>query len=431
MNYLFKNARVIDAYSNHDAPAEVLIENGIITDFSQSINNYPDDTEIIDCDGNILMPGIIDLRVSTGEPGEEHVETLKSAGRAAVSGGITTIIIQPDTNPTIDSAAKTDFIKRRGRDTSLSKVLPCGALTNGLNGVEMAEIGLMCETGAVMFSNGYNPISDTKTMQRIMTYSTAFDALISVRPQDPWLAKGGVVSQGENAARLGLSGISSGAETIFVNRDITLAAMTGAKLLIDMISSKSSLPLIANAKSQGLDVYASVNIHNLTLNDNDIGEYRTFTKLDPPLRSESDRLALVKAVKDGIIDVIVSGHTPCPAEKKRLPFDEASFGASALEVLLPASLILYHEGHLELLDIVKALCANPASLLGLEQGKIKKGSPADILIVDAGYPIKFDADNMFSKSKNAAFDGRLLQGKVLQTWVDGNKVYDIDTGPIL
>jgi dihydroorotase len=425
---LFKNARIIDPATNFDGNGEILIKDNIIIGFAPIIAINEDECQIIDCDGHTIMPGIIDMRVSTGEPGTEHRETLKSAGRAAVAGGITTIVMQPDTNPTIDEASLVDFVKRRGRDHSLCKVLPCGALTKGLKGDEMAEIGLMSAAGAIMFSNGNNVIENTKVMQRLMSYSVAYDALISHRPQDPWLAGGGVMAQSELAARLGLSGISANAEVIFANRDITLAESTGARLLLDMVSSKKTLPIIETAKSHGLDVYASVNIHNLCMNFYDIGDYRTYAKLSPPLRGEDDRHALVKAIKSGIIDVIVSGHDPRPAEEKRLPFDEASFGASSLEALLPAALSLYHDNSLELLEIVRALTYNPAQILGIESGKIAIGAPADLILVDLGYPIKFDADKLYSKGKNAAFDERLLQGQVLQCFVDGKKVFDLENG---
>ena len=426
----FKNARIIDPATNFDAQGEILVEDGIITGFAETLSSIPSNCEVIDCDGHALMPGIIDMRVSTGEPGAEHRETLKSAGRAAVAGGITTIVVQPDTNPVIDEASLVDFIKRRGRDHALCKVLPCGALTKGLEGAQMAEIGLMASAGAVMFSNGQKPIENTKIMHRLMTYSTAYDALISSRPQDPWLSSGGVMASCELSARLGLSGISANAEVIFANRDIALAENTGARLLLDMVSSKKTLPIIENAKAHGLDVYASVNIHNLCMNFYDIGDYRTFAKLSPPLRGEDDRKALVAGIKNGIIDVIVSGHDPRPAEEKRLPFDEASFGASALEALLPAALTLYHDGSLELLEIVRALSYNPAQILGLESGKIAIGAPADIILVDLGYPIKFNAAKLYSKGKNAAFDERLLQGQVLQCFVDGDKVFDLNQSNI-
>lgn len=421
---LFINARIIDPSSGFDGQGQLLIENGIITEIDEKIE--VSGANIIDCDGHALCPGLIDMRVSTGEPGAEHQETLKSAGQAAIAGGITTMVIMPDTDHPIDDGAMVDFIKRRGRDYCAAKVLPSGALTKGLLGEQMAEIGLMADAGAVLFSNGNNPIKDTLIMQRLMNYSCAFDALIALRPQDPWLAGSGVVASGELASRLGLKGISAAAETIFANRDISLAQITGARLLLDMISSQKTLPLIEAAKTNGLDVFSSVNIHNLTMNDNDIGDYRTFAKLSPPLRSEQDRLALVGAIKSGLIDIIVSGHTPLPAEAKRLPFDEASFGSSGLEALLPAALSLHHDGSLELLELLAPLTINPANLLGLSQGKLKTGAPADLILIDLGAPFKFDADKLRSKGKNAAFDERLVQGKVLQTWIDGVKVYDMN-----
>lgn len=424
---LFTNARVISPSLDFDGEAQILVIDGKIAGFGEYVNE-PDGTVVIDCDGHTLMPGIVDLRVSVGEPGEEHRETLKTAGRAAVAGGVTTMVIQPDTAHPIDDAAMVDFITRRGRDRSLAKVLCAGAMTKALEGEEMAEIGLMVEAGAVLFSNGQKPIKNTKVMQRLLSYSCAYDALITTRPQDPWLAGDGVMAQTELASRLGLSGISASAEVLFANRDITLAKATGAKLMLDMISSAKTLPLIADAKASGMDLFASVNIHNLCLNDNDIGDYRTFAKLNPPLRSEEDRLALINAVRDGIIDVIVSGHDPRPAEEKRLPFDEASFGSSALEALLPAALTLYHNGSLELLEIVRALTSTPGIILGRNIGIIEKGAPADLILVDLGYPQRFDADNLYSKGKNAAFDERLLQGKVLKTFVDGKLVYDIENG---
>jgi len=377
----------------------------------------------INCDGHALMPGLIDLHVSTGEPGEEQRESLSTAGKAAVAGGVTTMVLQPDTQTVIDDAALVDFITRRGRDRSLARVLAAGALTVGLKGERIAELGLMADAGAVLFTNSDRPIVSTRIMQRCLSYASAFDALVASRPQDAFLSEGGMMNMGELASRLGLAGISSAAETIAANRDIQLAELTGAKLLLDMISSEATLPRIAAAKAQGLDVTASVSVHHLTLNENDLGDYRTFAKLSPPLRSEQDRLALIEGLKAGILDVIVSGHDPRPAEEKRLPFDEAAFGASALETLLPAALILYHEGLIELLDLVRAMTLAPAQILGLPQGRIAAGAPADLILVDLGFPIRFDASRMISKSRNSPYDGRTLQGKVLSTWVGGKKVF--------
>ncbi len=420
--YHFINARLVDPATQFDGPGEVLVQGEVILASGPQVAASAE-AIIINCDGHALMPGLIDLHVSTGEPGEEQRESLSTAGKAAVAGGITTIVLQPDTQTVIDDAALVDFITRRGRDRSLARVLAAGALTVGLKGERIAELGLMADAGAVLFTNSDRPIVSTRIMQRCMSYASAFDALVASRPQDAFLSEGGMMNMGELASRLGLAGISSAAETIAANRDIQLAELTGAKLLLDMISSEATLPRIAAAKAQGLDVTASVSVHHLTLNENDLGDYRTFAKLSPPLRSEQDRLALIEAVKSSIVDVIVSGHDPRPAEEKRLPFDEAAFGASALETLLPAALILYHEGLIELLDLVRAMTLGPAQILGLPQGRIAAGAPADLILVDLGFPIRFDASRMISKSRNSPYDGRTLQGKVLSTWVGGKKVF--------
>jgi dihydroorotase len=419
----FFNARLVDPVSDYDGPGELLIQGAEILASGRSVDAPPHATRI-DCDGHTLMPGIVDLHVSTGEPGEEHRETLKSAGLAAVSGGVTTLVLQPDTAPVIDDAALVDFVKRRGRDQSRARVYAAGALTIGLKGERMAELGLMVEAGAVMFTNADVPITSTRVMQRCLSYASAFDALIAARPQDPWLSEGGVMNQGELASRYGLAGIPYSAETIAADRDIQLVELTGGKLLLDMISCEGTIARVAQAKSAGLDVTASVSVHHLTLNENDVGDYRTFAKLSPPLRREDDRLALIEGIKSGVIDAIVSGHDPRPAEEKRLPFDEAAFGASALETLLSATLILYHNGEVELLDLVRALTLGPSQILGLPYGRLTKGAPADVILVDLGFPLRFDAARMVSKSKNSPFDGRTLQGKVLGTWIDGKRVFD-------
>jgi dihydroorotase len=420
--YHFINARLVDPATEFDGPGEVLVQGELILASGPQVA-APPAAIIINCDGHALMPGLIDLHVSTGEPGEEQRESLSTAGKAAVAGGVSTMVLQPDTQTVIDDAALVDFITRRGRDRSLARVLAAGALTVGLKGERIAELGLMADAGAVLFTNSDRPIVSTRIMQRCMSYASAFDALVASRPQDAFLSEGGMMNMGELASRLGLAGISSAAETIGANRDIQLAELTGAKLLLDMISSEATLPRIAAAKAQGLDVTASVSVHHLTLNENDLGDYRTFAKLSPPLRSEQDRLALIEGLKAGILDVIVSGHDPRPAEEKRLPFDEAAFGASALETLLPAALILYHEGLIELLDLVRAMTLAPAQILGLPQGRIAAGAPADLILVDLGFPIRFDASRMISKSRNSPYDGRTLQGKVLSTWVGGKKVF--------
>lgn len=415
---LFTNARILDPASGRDGPGELLVASGRIAHAGPA-----GDAQTVDCDGHVLMPGLIDLRVSTGEPGSEQRETIKSAGRAAVAGGITSIVLQPDTSPVIDDAALVTYVRQRGLDQSPARVLPAGACTRGLRGTEMAEIGLMAEAGAVLFAHGDAPVGNARVMQRILSYASGFDALVASRPQDPALAEGFAMHAGELAARLGLAGLPVAAETILAERDMELAALTGGRLLLDLISAGATLERLERARRRGVEVSASVSVHHLTLNETDVGDYRTFSKLSPPLRREDDRLALVEALRTGLVEVLVSGHDPRPAEEKRLPFDEAAFGASALETLLPAALGLHHNGSLELIDLIRPLTSGPASLLGLETGTLAAGAPADLALVDIGYPFRLDAAALRSKSRNTPYDGRRMQGRVLGTWVGGHAVF--------
>lgn len=423
------NARLVDPNTGFDAAGGVLIRSGTIADAGPHVipHSVSDDFAVIDAAGHALFPGLIDLRVSTGEPGAEHRETLKSAGSAAVAGGVTTIVVQPDTAPVIDDAAMVQFMMQRGRERSPARVLPAGALTRGLAGEQMAEIGLMQEAGAVLFSNGMAPVRDSRTMRRLLAYASGFEALVASRPVDPWLTMGAAMNEGELSARLGLAGAPAAAELIGLQRDLALAELTGGRLLVDMISTQAAIEPLARARDREVEAAATVSIHNLTLNETDVGDYRTFAKLDPPLRREDDRLALVEALRDGVIDVVVSGHDPRPAEDKRLPFAEAAAGASALESLLVGLLQLVHAGELSLIEALRPVTSAPADLLGLPQGRLKPGAPADLVLCDLGWPFLFDASAMRSKCKNAPFDGRRLQGRVLATWVGGTQVHEART----
>ena len=324
----------------------------------------------------------------------------------------------------IDSQRRADPIERyrghAGPGLSTDEVM---ALTRGLNGEIMTEIGLLQEVGAVMFSNGARSIADALVMRRALSYSTAFNALVAHRPEDPALAKGGAMNEGERAARLGLSGIPAEAELIMAQRDLALAKLTGARLMLDMLSSAATLGPLRRAKAGNDKIFASVSVHHVTLNESEVEDYRTFAKLSPPLRREEDRKALVEAVGDGTIDVIVSGHDPRPAEDKRLPFDEAAFGAAALETLLPAALMLHFADGVPLLAVLRALTSRPAEILGLEQGRLKKGAPADLILVDLDATYDFDAETLTSKSRNSPFDGRKLRGKVKRTLVAGETIF--------
>ncbi|MGD9979358.1 MAG: dihydroorotase [Hyphomonadaceae bacterium] len=419
---LITNAKLID-------PAKHRVEDGAILFTDKildvgAVSNAPDGAEIIDADGAHVAPGLIDMRVVIGEPGAEHKETFKSAGRAAAAGGVTTMVMMPNTTPVLDDQSLIDFVLRRGVDRSGGvRILPAAALTQHLDGELMTEIGLMAEAGAVLFTNGDKPIASSRVLRRALSYASAFGALIAHRPEDPSLADGGVMHEGELAARLGLPGIPAAAELIMAERDLALAELTGGKLLLDMLSSAQTLPALKRAKDRGVNAFASVNVHHLVLNENDVDGYRTFAKLSPPLRSEDDRMALAQAVSDGLIDVIVSGHDPRPAEDKRLPFEEAAFGAVGLETLLPGALTLHHKGDLALSSLIRAMTLRPAELLKLPQGRLTKGAPADIILTDLGAPFRLDSDKLRSKSNNSPFDEKLMQGAVKRTFIAGKTVF--------
>ncbi len=420
----FVGARMIDPTSGYDGPGCLVVADGLIADVVQrgEYDGLSADIDVIDCDGALLIPGLVDIRVKTGEPGAEPKETLKSAARAAAAGGVTSIVVQPDTDPVVDEPSVVDFILRRARDIGLVRVYPAGAATKGLEGRQMAEIGLMREAGAVYITDVDRPIVDSLVMRRVLAYAGGFGALVAHRPADPYLSAGAAI-EGEFAARMGLPGVSPVAEKIMLERDLALAELTGAPLLVDQISSAAALESLARAKDRGVKVFASVSINHLTFNELDIGDYRTFYKLTPPLRGEDDRQALIEALDDGLIDVVVSAHAPAPAEDKRLPFEEAAPGAVGLETLLAALLTLHHEGRVSLVDLIRSVTLKPAQLLGLDAGSLCPGCPADLVVCDPNAPFVVDADKLISKSKNSPFDGRRLQGKVLMTMVGGRMAY--------
>jgi|CXWL01.1.fsa_nt_gi dihydroorotase len=419
---LIRNARLIDPTKNKVEDGAILFAEKILD--VGNITSAPEGAEIIDAEGAHIAPGLIDMRVVIGEPGAEHKETFKSAGRAAAAGGVTTLVMMPNTTPVIDDQSLVDFVLRRAPNRSGGvHILPAAALTKGLDGALMTEIGLLAEAGAVMFSNGDRAIADSRVLRRALAYATAFDALVAHRPEDPYLAEGGVMHEGELAARLGLPGIPAAAEAIMAKRDLVLAELTGGRLLLDMLSSAQGLAPLKRAKARGVNALASVSVHHLVLNENDVDGYRTFAKLSPPLRAEVDRIALVEAVREGLIDVIVSGHDPRPAEDKRLPFEEAAFGAVGLETLLPGALTLHHKGDVPLNTLIRAMTLKPAEILKLPQGRLTKGAPADLIMIDLGAPFRLDSDKLRSKSNNSPFDEKTLQGIVRRTFIAGKVTF--------
>lgn len=422
----FINARLIDPASGYDGPGGVLVEGSTIADAGSHLHSTPPEgAAVIDCRGNILCPGLIDCQVFTGEPGAEHRETLKTASHAAAAGGVTTIVVMPDTSPVIDQVALVDFIQRRARDNARVHVHTMAAMTKGLAGTELTEIGLLKRAGAIAFTNGKSTVINTAVMRNVLNYSKDFGALIVHHCEDPYLSKDAAMNSGEVASRLGLPSVSSVAETIVIDRDVRLVELTGGRYHAATISCAPSLDVIRSAKARGLPVTCGVSINHLTLNENDIGPYRTFFKVRPPLRREEDRLAMVRGIQSGDIDIIVSSHDPQDADVKRRPFAEAADGAAGLETMLAAALRLHYSGDVSLLELLRAMTINPARLLGLDAGRLQKGAVADIIVFDPDEPWIVNKDVLKSRSKNSPFDEARLQGRVLRTVVAGETVYQV------
>lgn len=423
---LLANARVIDPSRDFDGPGDVLIADGVIRDNRRGIGaaGVPEGTDIVNCAGKIVAPGLIDMRAFVGEPGASHRETFASASQAAATGGITTIICQPATSPVIDNSATVDFVLRRARDTAIVNIHPMAALTKGLRGEEMTEIGLLKAAGAVAFTDGDKSVTNAQVMRRALTYARDFDALIVHHTEDPHLVGEGVMNESEFATRLGLMGIPNAAEAVMLERDMRLVALTGGRYHAGSLSCTESLDILKRARDAGLAVSASVSINHVTLNENDIGPYRTFLKVSPPLRTEDDRRALVDAVASGLIDVIMSDHNPQDVEVKRLPFAEAAPGAIGLETMLPAGLRLIHQGEIDFKTLIRAMSTRPAELLGLPGGSLRPGSAADVIVIDTDTPWVLDPDDLKSQCKNTPFDEARFSGRVVRTIVGGRTVYE-------
>ncbi|MFZ0844618.1 MAG: dihydroorotase [Pseudolabrys sp.] len=423
---LFANARIVDPSRDLDIVGDLLIADGVIREAKKGIGagGVPEGTDVVECRGKLIAPGLVDMRAFIGEPGAGHRESFASASQAAAAGGVTTIICQPDTSPVIDDPATVDFVLRRARDTAIVHVHPMAALTKGLEGKEMTEIGLLKAAGAVAFTDGDHSVTNAQVMRRALTYARDFDALIVHQTEDPDLVGDGVMNESEFAARLGLLGVPKAAETIMLERDIRLVALAGGRYHAASVTCADSLEILRRAKQAGLKVTASASINHIALNENDIGPYRTFLKLSPPLRAEDDRKALVEALGAGLIDVVMSDHNPQDVETKRLPFAEAAPGAIGLETMLTAGLRLVHNGELELITMLRAMSTRPAELLGIPGGTLKSGAPADVIVVDMDVPWIIDADELKSKCKNTPFDEARMTGRVVRTIVAGRTVYE-------
>ena len=423
----FINANIIDPKNSINENGGLIInEEGKIEAIGKKVNtnNLPSREKPIDLKGKYILPGLVDMRVFVGEPGYEYKENFRTLSEAALAGGVTSVVTMPNTNPVIDDVSIVDFLKRRGRDKSKINIFPCASLTENLEGKNMTEFGLLQSKGIIAFTDGLKTIQNTRLMTRIMNSAFDLDSLIMQHAEDYELSKNGMMNSGIIATKLGLSGIPAVAEKIIIERDLTLLETIKCRYHISQLSSSRSVQTIRERKDK-VKFTSGVSINNLSLNENDIGDFRTFLKLSPPLRTEEDRLSLVQAVKDEIVDVIVSDHKPEDEESKRLTFSQAATGASGIETLLSLCLELYHNGSVKLETIVKTLTSNPAKILKINKGNLSIGNDADFCIVDINKPWIVKKENLISKSKNTAIEGKKLQGKVTNTFVNGVELFKL------
>ncbi|WLS08850.1 dihydroorotase [Shinella sumterensis] len=424
---VLKNLRILDPSRNLDENGSIVIENGRIAAIGSGAQNQgaPEGAEIVDGRGVIAAPGLVDARVFVGEPGAEHRETIESASRAAAAGGVTTFITMPDTDPVIDDIALVEFVLKNARDKAIVNIHPAAALTKGLAGEEMTEFGLLKDAGAVAFTNGRNPMHNAQVLRRAMTYAREFGSVISLETRDKYLGAGGVMNEGLLASWLGLSGSPPEAELIPLERDLRIAGLTRGKYHAAQISVPESAEAVKTARQRGANVTCGISINHLTLNENDIGEYRTFFKLSPPLRGEDDRKAMVDALARGDIDIIVSSHDPQDVDTKRLPFADAADGAIGLETMLAAALRLHHSGEVPLMRLIDALSTRPAKIFGLDAGTLAPGAKADIVLIDPDEPWLATKETFVSRSKNTPFEDARFTGRAVSTYVAGERVHSL------
>ena len=421
----FINANIIDPHNSLNEIGGIIIgENGKIEAVGKKVNtnNIPSREKIIDLKGKYIFPGIVDMRVFVGEPGYEYKENFRTLSEAALSGGVTSVVTMPNTNPVIDNVSIVDFLKRRGRDKSKINIYPTAALTVKAEGENMTEFGLLQSKGIIGFTDGVKTIQNPRIMNRIMNSASDLKSLIIQHAEDAELSKDGMINDGIIATKLGLQGIPISAELLIIERDLTLLEYNNCRYHIAQISSANSVDIIRERKNK-VNFSCGVSINNLSLNENDIGDFKTFLKLSPPLRTETDRNALVQGLNDKTIDVIVSDHKPEDEENKRLTFAQAETGASGIETLLPLSLELYHNGSVELETIIKALTSKPAEILKINKGNLSTGNDADFCIVDINKPWVVRKEKLISKSKNTPIEDKKLQGKVLNTFVNGEELF--------
>jgi dihydroorotase len=423
---LFRGARLLDPESGLDASGDLLVEGDRIAAVGDDLCATAHDAETVGANGLCLAPGLVDMRVQLREPGAEHMESIETAGRAAAAGGVTTMVALPNTDPPVDDVSVVEFLARRAREAKLAKIYTYAAATKGFLGRDLTEMGLLAANGALGFTDGVQAVADALVMRRVLAYACTFDLLVLQHPEEPRLAGAGEVSEGEIATRLGLPAITPMAEVIMIERDLRLVQITGARYHVSHISTAAGIEAVKRGKMQGLPVTCDTAPPYFALNETAIGDYRTFAKLSPPLRSEWDRCAVVEGLRDGTIDAIASDHAPWDQDSKRQPFSSATYGIVGLETLLPISLELYHNGDLGLVELLRRLTVNPACILRLPVGRLAPGAPADLVLFDPDLAWRISTDHFRSKSKNAPFDGRPVRGQVRRTIVDGRTIFQAE-----
>lgn len=425
MRTLYKNARLLDPASGLDGLGAVLVEDGKVLEIGPKlfVDTIQQDAAVVDCAGKCLAPGLVDMRVESGEPGDGTSENLTSASQAAAAGGVTTMVCLPNTSPVVDDVAVLQFVERRGFEIGLVNVHSYGAATKGMAGKEMTEIGLLSQAGAVGFTDCGNTIVNAMVMRRLLSYARLFNTIVVQHPELPDLVGDGMMNEGETATRLGVPGIPSVAEVMMIERDIRLVELTGGRYHASRVTTAQAIDAIRSAKACRLPVTCDTAPHYFGLNEGAVVDYRTFAKVSPPLRSEDDRRAVIAGLADGTIDAIASDHTPREPDSKRLPFAQASYGVVGLETLLPITLGPVHDGDLTMLQALAALTINPARILGLEAGRLAKGASADFVLFDPDAPVRIELAQLHSKSKNSAFEGRAVQGRILRTVKAGRDTF--------
>ncbi len=419
---LIRGGRVVDPAHGRDEIADLLVVDGVIQAVGRRLD-LPSECRMMDADGLVVAPGLVDMHVHLREPGQEYKEDIASGTRAAAAGGVTSVACMPNTQPVIDDLSVVGYVLERARRTGRVRVFPVGAITRGLQGQMLTEMGLLQRAGCVAFSDDGRPVTDSGVMRRALEYARMFGALIIQHAEEPSLAGNGCMNEGLVASRLGLPGIPGAAESIMVDRDLRLVALTGGRYHLAHVSTREAVQAIAQARSRSLSVSCEVTPHHFSLTDEAVLGYDTDAKMSPPLRGGVDRAALLEGLAQGIITIIATDHAPHEEESKRVEFCHAANGVVGLETMLPVSLELVRDGVMSLTACLAAMTVHPARLLGLPHGTLGVGQAADIVLFDPEESWTVDARRLHSKSKNTCFHGRRVKGRVKQTLVAGKEVY--------